>query len=314
MMKVVMPGGSGHVGQMIRRLMEPQGWQFTVLTRKPGKPDEMAWDAKTLGPWQSEIDGADIVLNLAGRSVDCRYTQANLKEMLDSRVDSTRVVGEAIAQAKLPPKLWLQASTATIYAHRFDQPNGDDGILGGGEPNAPNKWKVSIEIAKAWEQELDRANTPRTRKVALRSSMIMSIEAGSVFDVLARLAKRGLGGPAASGRQYVSWIHELDFVRALQFLIDHEEFSGPVNVCSPNPLPNREFMAILRQAVGARFSFPLPALLLEIGAVLRRTDTELILKSRRVVPSRLLGAGFTFEFPTWPEAAKDLAKHRFGIR
>ncbi|HVT14106.1 MAG TPA: DUF1731 domain-containing protein [Fimbriimonadaceae bacterium] len=312
-MKVIMPGGSGHVGQMIRRLLEPKGWEFTVLTRFPKKPDEVAWDGKTLGPWQEALEGADIVLNLAGRSVNCRYNQANLKEMMDSRVNSTRVVGEAVARASRPPRLWLQASTATIYCHRFDQPNGDDGILGGDEPKAPYKWKASIEIVKAWERELEQARTPHTRKIALRSSVTMSIEAGSVFAVLAGLAKRGLGGRAGSGRQYVSWIHEVDFVRALEFLVEHEEFEGPVNVCSPNPLPNEEFMAILRRAVGARFSFPLPVPLLEIGALLRGTETELILKSRRVVPTRLLEAGFTFEFPRWAEAAENLA-HRFGIR
>jgi uncharacterized protein len=303
-----MPGGTGHVGQAIRRHLEPLGWEFTVLSRHPTGQDQVWWDGERLGGWAELFEGADLVINLAGRTVNCRYTEANLKEMLASRVNSTRVIGEAIAQAKNPPKTWLQASTATIYAHRLDAPNDEEtGILGGDEPGAPYKWNASIKIAKAWEAELDRANTPRTRKVALRSAMTMSVEKGSVFDVFASLARRGLGGQSGNGRQYVSWIHEQDFVRALEFLIQHEDIAGAVNISSPNPLPNREFMRILREAVGAKFAFPTPAWILEIGAIVMRTETELILKSRRVVPGRLLKEGFEFRFPDWQTAAKDLA-------
>lgn len=307
-----MPGGSGHVGQAIRRHLEPLGWEFTILSRHPS-PSGIHWDGRTLGDWASIIDGCDAVINLAGRSVNCRYTEGNLKEMMDSRVDSTRVVGEGIAQAAKPPRLWLQASTATIYAHRLDAPNDEEhGILGGDEPGAPYKWNASIAIAKAWEAELDRAATPYTRKVAMRSAMTMSVERGSVFDVFTRLARRGIGGPAGSGRQYVSWIHEGDFVRTLLFLAEHEELSGPVNICSPNALPNRDFMRILRESVGARFALPTPAWILEIGALLMGTETELILKSRRVVPTRLIEAGFKFEFPEWSSAADDLARRWKG--
>ncbi|MFI5384880.1 MAG: TIGR01777 family oxidoreductase [Fimbriimonadales bacterium] len=308
-MKVVMPGGTGHVGQAIRRHLEPLGWQFVVLTRSPNKPGEVRWDGMTQGPWAKEIDGADVVINLAGRSVNCRYTKANLREMMDSRVNSVRAVGEAIANAKNPPRLWLQASTATIYAHRFDAPNDEaTGIIGGDEPSAPYKWTASIDIAKAWEEELFKAQTPRTRKIAMRSAMTMSVDRGCVFDVLATLARRGLGGQAGNGRQYVSWIHELDFVRSLQFLMDHEDMDGPVNICSPNPLPNAQFMRVLREFAGARLALPTPAWILEIGALFMRTETELILKSRRVVPKRLLDAGFDFRFPEWPEAAADLSR------
>ena len=310
-MKVVMPGGTGHVGQMIRRHMEPQGWRFTVLTRTPVQADEVAWDGKSLGPWADLIDGADAVIGLAGKSVNCRYSEANLKEMMDSRVNSVRAIGRAVANAKAPPRLWLQASTATIYAHRFDAPNDEaTGILGGDEPGAPYKWNASIRIAKAWEQALEEAVTPSTRKVAMRSAMTMSVDRGSVFDVFATLAKRGLGGRHGDGRQYVSWIHETDFANALRFLVEREDLSGPINICSPNPLPNRDFMRILRGAVGAKLALPTPAWLLEIGAALIHTETELILKSRRVVPERLLEAGFKFEFPNWPEAATELAERR----
>jgi uncharacterized protein len=280
-----------------------------MLSRIPKTADEVAWDGKTLGLWAMEFDGADVVINLAGRSVNCRYTDAHLREMMVSRVESTRVVGEAIAAAKNPPKTWLQASTATIYAHRFDAANDErTGILGGEEAGVPHKWNVSVRIAKAWEKELEDADTPNTRKVALRSAMTMSVDKGSVFDVFATLAQRGLGGQIGNGKQYVSWIHEVDFVRAIQFLIDREDLDGPINVCSPNPLTNGEFSRILRKAVGAKFSLPLPAAALEIGALLMSTETELILKSRRVIPTRLLEAGFKFEFPRWESAAADLAR------
>jgi uncharacterized protein (TIGR01777 family) len=205
--------------------------------------------------------------------------------------------------------VWLQASTATIYAHRFDAPNDEvHGILGGGEPNAPDTWRFSIDVAKAWEQVANEAVTPHTRKVLMRSAMTMSPERGGIFDTLLALVRRGLGGMSGDGRQYVSWVHERDFVRAVYWLIERDEFSGPVNLSSPNPLPNAEFMRELRQAWGARIGLPATNWMLEIGAVLLLTETELILKSRRVVPRRLLESGFTFDFPTWPEAAGDLCR------
>jgi len=269
----------------------------------------LAWDGRTLGDWVQAIDGADLVLNLAGRSVDCRYTRSNLDQMMRSRVDSTRIVGQAIAQATQPPPLWLQMSTATIYAHRFDAPNDEQtGVIGGAEPDAPEYWGFSIEIAKAWELEQERADTPDTRKVALRAAMVMSPDRGGIFHVLSRMTRLGLGGPIAGGRQYVSWIHEQDFVRAVDFLIDHKDITGPVNLAAPNPLPQRDFMVALRRAWRTPIGLPAAAWMAEIGAFFLRTDTELLLKSRRVVPGRLLAEGFTFDHPQWPEAAANLVE------
>lgn len=304
---ILIAGGSGHVGQSLRRHFERDGWTVRNLSRTP-KGDDILWDGRSLGPWTQALEGVDVVLNLAGRSVNCRYTKRHLREMLDSRVASTRVIGEAIERAAQPPGLWLQASTATIYAHRYDAANDEiDGVIGGTEPGVPTLWAKSIAIALAWEAELARAKTPRTRKVALRSAMTMSRDRGSVFDTLATLARRGLGGAAGSGDQYVSWIHELDFYRSLRFLIEHPELDGPINVAAPNPLPNREFSRILCAAVGAKVALPTPVWLLEIGTFLMRTESELVLKSRRVVPRRLLEAGFSFEYPTWERAAQDLS-------
>jgi uncharacterized protein (TIGR01777 family) len=247
--------------------------------------------------------------------VNCRYTAANRKEIFESRVLSTRVVGQAIARAAKPPRVWLQASTATIYAHRYDQPNDEHvGILGGYESSAPDVWRFSIDVALAWEREFRVAAVEGTRKVSLRSAMTMSPDHGGIFDTLLALVRRGLGGTAGSGRQFVSWIHYEDFISALRWLIDHDYMQGVVNVAAPNPLPNAEFMRLLRRAYGACFALPASEWMLEVGAVFMRTETELILKSRRVVPTRLLEGGFNFKFPTWDEAARDLCREWRGRR
>lgn len=312
-MKIVIPGGTGQVGTILARHFHRRGDEVVMLSRRAGAAGTpwrtIVWDAVSLGPWASEVDGADVVINLAGRSVNCRYHEANRREIMDSRIDSTRAVGNAIARAARPPALWLQASTATIYAHRFDVPNDEaTGIIGGGpeERDAPDAWKFSIGVAQAWERELDASKTPRTRRIAMRSAMVMSPDKGGIFDTLATLTKRGLGGSAAGGRQYVSWIHEADFVRAVEFLIAHDSLDGPINICAPNPLPYAEFMRGLRRAMGIRIALPATRLMLEIGAIFMRTETELVLKSRRVVPARLLDAGFEFNHPDWPAAAAEL--------
>jgi uncharacterized protein (TIGR01777 family) len=308
--KVAIPGGSGQVGTLLARSFHAEGHDVVVLSRRPMHAPWriVSWDAATLGPWTSEVDGADVVINLAGRSVNCRYTTANRKEILDSRVLSTRVVGQAIAQARQPPAVWLQASTATIYAHRYDAPNDEStGVIGGEEPDAPNSWKFSIDVARAWEGTLSEATVPHTRKVALRSAMTMSPDRGGIFDTLLGLVRRGLGGIAGDGRQFVSWIHYEDFIAAIRWLIERD-ITGVVNVAAPNPLPNAEFMSELRKAAGVGIGLPATRRMLEIGAIFMRTETELILKSRRVVPRRLLESGFTFRYPDWRRAAVDLCR------
>jgi hypothetical protein len=310
-MKVVIPGGTGQVGAILTRALCERGHEVVVLSRSSSSADghrRVAWDGRTLGAWAREIDGADVVINLAGRSVNCRYTKANMADMMASRVDSTRVVGEAIGRAASPPRVWLQMSTATIYAHRFDDANDErHGIIGGSEAGVPGYWAFSVDIAKAWEAEQAAAATPGTRKVALRTAMVMSRDAGGIFDTLRGLTRIGLGGAIGGGEQYVSWIHEADFVRAVLFLIDAESISGAVNLSAPEPLPQRAFMSALRRALGRRVGLPATSWMAEIGALFMRTDTELLLKSRRVVPRRLLDAGFTFELPSWPAAAQALA-------
>lgn len=308
-MKIVIPGGSGHIGSLLSRRFGADGHEVVVLSRSrtPNPPARVVrWDGRTEGEWVEEIDGADVVINLAGRSVNCRYNKHNLTEMLRSRVESTEVVGAAIGQASRPPPVWLQASTATIYAHTFGPAHDEEGELGGSEPHVPSYWAFSVDIARAWERALADAATPHTRKVALRTAILMGIGRGGAFDLLARLTRVGLGGPLGDGRQYMSWVHEYDFVEALQFLIERDDLEGPINVAAPTPLPQREFMAELRRALGMRIGLPATSLMVEIGALVLRTDSELIMKSRRVVPGHLSEAGFSFQYPTWPTAAPEL--------
>lgn len=310
-MRITIPGGTGQVGTLLARAFHADGHDVTVLGRRPAigpVPWRVAsWDPSVLGDWAREFDGADVVINLAGRSVNCRYTPANRREILESRVTSVRAVGQAIANASRPPALWLQASTATIYAHTYGAPNDEaTGVVGGTESDAPDTWRFSIGVATAWERALDEARVPATRKVALRSAMVMSPDRGGIFDTILTLVRRGLGGTAGDGRQYVSWIHEADFIRAIYLLIERPDMDGTINLAAPHPLPYRDFMAAIRRAWGIGIGLPATAWMLEIGAVFMRTETELILKSRRVVPGRLLREGFAFRYDAWPAAAQQL--------
>ncbi|MEP7122460.1 MAG: DUF1731 domain-containing protein [Byssovorax sp.] len=307
-MKIVIPGGSGQIGQLLARGFVSGGHEVVILSRAAAAVGRtVPWDGRTVAAWSKEIDGADVVINLAGRTVNCRYTPENLEAMMSSRVDSTRAVGEAIAAAASPPRVWLQMSTATIYAHRLDAPNDEaTGIIGGKEPGVPAYWAYSVKIATEWERALNEAKTPKTRRVALRSAMMMSPDREGIFDVMLGMVRRGLGGTAAGGAQFVSWMHDTDFSKAIDLLIAREDLEGAVNLAAPNPLPYADFMRAMREAWGIRLGLPATKWMLEIGAWAMRTDTELVLKSRRVIPGRLLEAGFEFAQPTWPEAARDL--------
>jgi uncharacterized protein (TIGR01777 family) len=321
--KIVIPGGTGQVGGVLRRALVERDAQVTVLSRRPEQLEDgvrhVVWDGRTLGAWAAELEGADAVVNLAGRTVSCRYTDTNLRQMMDSRVDSTRVVGEAIAQAGRAPKVWLQMSTATIYAdarsRADDLPHDEvNGIIGGEEPDVPLYWEYSVRIARRWEQAQADADVPGTRRVALRTAMVMTPDRGGVFDYLSWMVRLGLGGPVAGGRQYVSWIHGEDFVRAVLFLLECEDLDGPFNVAAPGPLPQRDLMRSLRGAWGRRLGLPATRLMAEAAALALGTDTELLLKSRRVVPGRLLDAGFTFAHHTWNAAATDLVEQVRQLR
>jgi uncharacterized protein (TIGR01777 family) len=308
-MKIVIPGGTGQVGHLLARHFHTQGHSVTIFSRSPHPAPwrVVPWDGRSLGPWVADLERSDACINLAGRSVNCRYTPANRRFILDSRVLSTQILGQAITSLEHPPAVWLNASTATIYRHSLDRPMDETtGELGGDEPGAPDTWNFSIQVAKAWEQAFFSTPTPRTRKVALRSAMTFSPDRGGVFDLFLSLVRHGLGGTNSPGNQFVSWIHEVDFIRAIELLIAEQNFTGVVNLASPHPLPNRDFLRALRNAWGTRIGLPTTPWMMEIGTFLMRTESELILKSRQVVPGRLLSAGFQFQFPDWPLAARDL--------
>lgn len=306
--RYVLAGGSGVLGRSLAAWWSRQGIEVVVLSRwadfSSAGARTVVWDGISVGSWQRELDGAAVLVNLTGRSVNCRYTARNRWEILASRIDSTRVLGEALRRAEEPPPVWLNASTATIYRHSLDEPQDETATEFVATPAAKDAF--SIEVAQAWEQALWEADVPGVRRVALRAAMVFGRDPEGVFGVLQRLARWGLGGTMGDGKQMVSWIHETDFCRAIDWLIEHPELEGPVNLAAPGPLPNRAMMAAVRQAVGRRWGLPATRGMLELGAVLMRTETELILKSRYVIPTRLLASGFRFEFPEFGGAVRDL--------
>ncbi|MDJ0365936.1 TIGR01777 family oxidoreductase [Hymenobacter sp. H14-R3] len=295
--KLVLIGGNGFLGRHVRSHFEDLGYQVVSISRTG--PGDVRWDARTLGPWAAELEGADLLVNLAGRSVDCRYTAANRQAVLASRVESTAVLSAAVAACRQPPRVWLNSSTATIYADtRGSLPANTEaaGIIGEG---------FSVDVARAWEAVFMAGATPGTRRVALRTAIVLGADGGA-FPVMARLARWGLCSPQDTGEQWISWLHITDFCRVVAFLAQAETISGPVNLCAPQPLRNQDFNGLLAKYLKPLVRLPQPRWLLEIGAFVLRTETELILKSRKVYPGRLLDAGFAFDFAACEPAITDL--------
>ncbi len=309
--RLVLAGGSGFLGQALSRYFAALGWEVVVLTRAPrhvgNSVRTVRWDGERLGGWTRELDGAAVVINLAGRSVNCRYHPRNRRVIMESRLLPTRVLRAAIAACSAPPRVWLNSSTATIYKHNLGPAWDESGEIAG-TPEAKDAF--SVQVARAWEREFFEARTPGTRRVALRSAMVLGTGANSVLPTLLRLVRLGLGGRMANGQQFVSWIHEQDFCRAIECLLHHEEWTGIVNLAAPNPVTNAEMMATLRELCRVPFGLPAARWMLEIGAFVLRTETELMIKSRRVVSSLLSNAGFEFRFPLFRGAVIDLLRQR----
>lgn len=299
MKKLIIAGANGFLAGYLTRYFTDKGWSVAGLARHEQGLEKQCryvnWNGKTLGDWVTELDGCDVLINMTGRSINCRHTDENKRQILDSRVDTTRVLGQAVAACENPPELWLNASGASIYETRTDRPNTEGDSSGEG---------FAAEVAKVWEEEFFGAKVPgKVRKIALRTTMVLANEAGTVFDYLQKLAKFGLGGKVATGKQMVSWIHIDDYCRAVDFLIDSDQVSGPVNMSAPDPVTNAEMMRRFRKLAGMPLGMPAAAWMARIGAYVLGTAPELILDSMWVVPTRLLENGFVFNHPEMkPEA------------
>jgi uncharacterized protein len=294
-MKIIIAGGSGFLGKSLEKHF--QNHEVWILTRNPKRPNEISWDAKTLGNWTESLEKADVLINMTGKSVDCRYNDANRAEILRSRIDSTNVLQRAVDNCKNPPKTWLNSSSATIYVHAETQLMTEaNGIIGD---------DFSMNICKSWEKVFFATSSPQTRKVALRTAIVLGRE-GEAFHKLKTITRLGLGGQQGNGRQKMSWVHVEDFCRAVEFIIRDEKINGAINISAPNPIDNQSFMKILRDKLKVPFGLPSPAFLLEIGTLFLQTETELLLKSRNVYPERLLNYGFRFRFETVDEALGEL--------
>ena len=296
--KLVLAGSNGFLGRYLAAYFQQLGYEVVGLNRSG--PGGLRWDGRTLGPWAQALEGADLLVNLAGRTVDCRYSEANRRAILASRTESTQVLAAAVAACARPPRAWLNSSTATIY------PDTRGTVPANTEASATPGDTFSEQVGLAWEQTFFGAEVPAaTRRVALRTAIVLGPDGGA-FPVMARLARFGLCTPQGGGQQFISWLHIRDFCRAVQFVADTEALAGPVNLCAPHPLPNAAFNALLAKQLRPLLRLPQPRWLLEIGAFALRTETELILKSRKVYPARLLDAGFRFEYPECAAAVAEL--------
>lgn len=300
--KIVIAAGTGFLGQAIVDHYKNDCTEIVILTRGKSKVENdlkyVHWDAQTLSGWEHELENTDILINLAGKSVDCRYTPANKKSILDSRVNSTKVLNEAVLLCKNPPKYWLNASTATIYRHSLNKQMDEyEGEIGD---------DFSMNVAKSWEKAFFETETPKTLKTALRTSIVLGQKGGALVPII-NLVKFGLGGKQGSGNQFISWIHENDFAMATAFIVS-KKLTGIINVVSPTPVKNKDFMKTLRNILKIPFGLPIGKKLLESGARIIGTEMELVLKSRNVIPKRLQENGFEFKFPTLEGTLKNLCK------
>ncbi len=296
-MKIIIAGGTGFLGENLEQFFLNKNYEVKILTRNPKRENEIFWDSKTIGTWKNELENTDILINLAGKSVDCRYNEKNKKEINNSRINSTRILQQAIDECQYPPKIWLNASSATIYVHSEMHLNTEkNGIIGD---------DFSMNICKSWEKEFFKTENPNIRKVALRTSIVLG-KNGGAFPKFKQISKLGLGGKQGRGNQMMSWIHIDDFCEAVNFIIENENLKDAINITAPKPLSNEKMMKQLREKIKIPFGIPSPVWLLEVASIFIKTETELMLKSRNVYPEVLLENGFKFKYDTFEKALEKL--------
>ncbi|WP_376777023.1 TIGR01777 family oxidoreductase [Flavobacterium covae] len=300
MKKLVIAAGTGFLGNVIIDYFQQKCTEIIVLTRGKSRQENnicyVHWNAKSLGGWEIELENADVLINMAGKSVDCRYNKENKKEILLSRIKGTKILNEAVLLCQNPPKHWLNSSTATIYRHSEDKQMDEyTGEIGN---------DFSMNVAQSWEKAFFKTETPQTKKTALRTSIVLG-KKGGAFPPIKNLVQMGFGGKQGNGNQFISWIHEKDFARAIEYIIE-KEITGKVNLVSPEPIQNKTFMKTLRKEMKAPFGTPLGKRMLAFGAKIIGTETELVLKSRNVIPKRLIQEGFSFEYENLEMAFKEL--------
>ncbi|MDH5032536.1 TIGR01777 family oxidoreductase [Chryseobacterium cucumeris] len=296
-MKIIIAGGSGFLGENLEKYFTEKGNHVYILTRNPQRKNEIYWDAQTLGEWKTSLESADVLVNLTGKSVDCRYHEKNKQEIYSSRINSTGILQKAVDECSEKPKIWLNASSATIYVHSEKHLNTEEnGIVGD---------DFSMNICKSWEKEFFAVKNEEIRKVALRTSIVLG-NTGGAFPKLKMITKLGLGGKQGGGNQMVSWIHVDDFCRAVNCIIQNDNLSGTVNITAPNPLSNQSMMRKLRNKIRIPFGLNAPVWQLEIASIFLNTETELLLKSRNVYPEKLIKNGFKFSYSTFDEAILNL--------
>ncbi|WP_312902260.1 TIGR01777 family oxidoreductase [Chryseobacterium taichungense] len=300
-MKIIVAAGSGFLGKNLETYFTDKGHEVIILTRSSKRSNEYHWDGETLGAWKNLLENTDVLINLAGKSVDCRYNDRNKKEIYDSRINSTKILQKAVDQCVNKPKVWLNASSATIYIHSETHLNTEENGITGDD--------FSMNICKSWEKEFFKQETENVRKIALRTSIVLGNNGGA-FQKLKMITRLGLGGKQGRGNQMVSWIHIHDFCRAVEFIIDCETMSGPVNVTAPNPLSNELFMNKLRNEMKIPFGLNAPVWQLEFASLFLKTETELLLKSRNVYPGKLMQNGFRFSYVDIESVFKDLLSPR----
>lgn len=296
---MIIAGGTGFLGQLLSQFFTAKNYKVKILTRRPSDANHIFWDGQQIGDWVNTLEGAEVLINLSGKSVNCRYHDRNKKQLLESRLQSTAALGKAIQQISSPPKIWINSSSATIYTHAETQLMTEQaGIIGD---------DFSMNICKQWEATFFQLTAPAIRQVALRTSIVLG-NSGGAFPAMKRITRLGLGGYQGRGQQYISWVTDVDFCRAVEFIIQNEKLRGAVNLTAPYPVRNKDFMRLLRQKLKMPFGLPQPVSLLEIGACLVGTETELLLKSRYVYPERLIQEGFTFLTPQIEAALSKLCK------